>query len=83
MSILETHVESLVMKKTENKMMKYSAAPGPTFYLCGICDHYHDALWNGDCRQDNARFTIDELDEKWLDWNEIDMNDVDEFQTGT
>ncbi len=52
----------------------------PTFYMCGICDHFHNALWNGDCRQDNARFTISDLHKKWPKWDEIDMKDVNDYQ---
>ena len=26
------------------------------FYECGICDCYHLWEWNGDCREDAARF---------------------------
>lgn len=32
------------------------------FYECGICDHYHPADWDGDCREDANRFTADALD---------------------
>jgi len=54
--------------------------PGRTFYECGICSAYHPAEWNGDCRQDDARFFADELDARFGgDWDEIDMDDVDDY----
>lgn len=54
----------------------------PTYYECGICGAMHSALWNGDCRQDSARFFVDTLDEKHGSdgWLEIDMDDVDDYQ---
>lgn len=44
------------------------------FYECGICGSFHAAEFNGDCRQDDARFTLDELDAKFgaFMWEEID-----------
>lgn len=44
-------------------------------YLCGICDHYHLIEWDGDCREDANRFTMDELDAKFGpdEWVEVDM----------
>ena len=58
----------------------------PQFYDCGICGHYHPHSWNGDCRDDNNRFTIMELEKKYGDiierggkklletgWNEVPM----------
>jgi hypothetical protein len=38
-----------------------------TYYECGCCEMFHAAEWNGDCRQDNARLTLDELDAKHPD----------------
>jgi hypothetical protein len=51
------------------------SAKRPQFYACGICDHYHNALWNGDCRQDDARFFVDQLDNRYgVDgWVEVPM----------
>ena len=47
----------------------------PAYYDCGICGHYHAATWDGDCRQDDARHTME-----WLDmchgpagWREVPM----------
>ena len=53
-----------------------------TYYHCGICDHMHNALWDGDCREDAARFFADELDEKHgpVGWDEIDMEHVDDWR---
>lgn len=47
----------------------------PVFYECGICGHFHSAEWDGDCRQDDARFTADQLDELHgpFEWEEGDM----------
>ncbi len=25
-------------------------------YDCGVCSHYHEWTWNGDCRENGARF---------------------------
>lgn len=57
------------------KRRRYSAGTPPTYYACGICDHYHPADWNGDCREDAARFFVSELDEAHgaLGWQEVDM----------
>lgn len=50
----------------------------PKYYECGICGSFHSAKWNGDCREDGARFAMDELDEKHgpLGWTEIPMEDL-------
>jgi len=37
-----------------------------TYYDCGICGQYHPIEWNGDCREDASRFTLDELDSEHL-----------------
>lgn len=49
--------------------------PTPKFYECGICDAMHWRKWNGDCRQNDARFFADELDEHYgfNGWSEVDM----------
>lgn len=54
----------------------------PTFYECGCCGALHNARWDGDCRQDNARFFADQLDECHgaNGWDEIDMDDVDDWR---
>jgi len=45
----------------------------PKFFQCGCCDHYHRTDFWGDCRQDNERFFISQLDEKFGSdgWEEI------------
>lgn len=32
------------------------------FYECDICDSLHPCQFNGDCRDDKNRFTLDELE---------------------
>ena len=53
----------------------------PTYYYCGICDQYHDVHFNGDCREDSARFNPEDLDAKHgaFGWDEIPMEEVDDF----
>ena len=55
--------------------VKRSSITFPQYYLCGICGHYHAVEWNGDCREDAARFTCDQLDDKFgpFGWAETDM----------
>lgn len=36
----------------------------PTYYECGICECYHPADWDGDCRDDVHRFWPEDLDDK-------------------
>lgn len=50
----------------------------PVYYRCGICDCYHPADWNGDCRDDANRYAMDELDEKHGSdgWDDIPMEDL-------
>ena len=45
----------------------------PTFYDCGICECYHPADWDGDCRDDENRFNPGQLDEKYgvFGWDEV------------
>lgn len=46
----------------------------PKYYRCGICECYHPADFNGDCRDDGNRFTADEIDAKHGDdWEEVPM----------
>ena len=54
----------------------------PVYYRCGICDHYHRASWDGDCREDGARFFSDQMDEMhgMNGWEEIDMEDIDSWR---
>ncbi len=50
----------------------------PAYYDCGICGHFHNVNWNGDCREDDARLTFDDLDtlhgeNQWdfISWGEM------------
>lgn len=65
----------------------YSSADQPLpkgkllkFYPCGICNCYHPHDWDGDCRDDDNRFMMDELDKKygWNGWEEVPMPGTDE-----
>lgn len=49
----------------------------PTFYECGCCGHLHPLKWDGDCRDDNNRFTADELDTRYGEnkWTELQIED--------
>ena len=39
--------------------------PGKIYYQnCDICGHFHPEGWDGDCRDDDTRFTDEELDLK-------------------
>lgn len=37
------------------------------FYECGCCGHYHLSAWHGDCRDDNNRFTYEQMEKKSYD----------------
>lgn len=53
----------------------------PKFYHCGCCDHYHpDDFW-GDCRDDERRFTLDQLEELYGadGWEETAMVPGEDF----
>ena len=52
----------VAMDRLERKELAKSK---PQFYECGICGQYHSIKWNGDCRQDNARFNPEDLDAKF------------------
>lgn len=49
--------------------------PFPKYYRCGICECFHPLEWNGDCRDDENRFTPDELNDKHggFGWEEVEM----------
>lgn len=56
---------------------------GPTaIYECGICGHYHRAAWNGDCREDAERFTLDDINNLFGNegsgWEEVPMPGTDQ-----
>lgn len=46
-------------------------------YQCGICDHWHRAAWNGDCRDDSERFDNDQVNDffgnEGTGWVEVEM----------
>lgn len=54
-----------------------TAAKAVEIYDCGICGHYHRAAWNGDCREDAERFTLDQIEERFgsegVGWVEVSM----------
>lgn len=37
----------------------------PTFYHCGICEHWHPINWDGDCRDDASRFSTSDLEDRY------------------
>lgn len=49
----------------------------PTFYLCEICGAHHPWGWNGDCRENAARFDYETLDKTFgpNGWDERSMTD--------
>lgn len=61
---------------------EFAKTDRPTYYTCGICEFYHSAHWNGDCRENGARFYAEDLDAKHGrdGWDEIRMRDVGAFQ---
>ena len=48
---------------------------GPRFYECGICSAWHPTVWDGDCREDAARFFPEDFDERFGQdsWEEVPM----------
>jgi hypothetical protein len=36
----------------------------PVYYECGICGSFHPWNWDGDCRDDANRFSIEQLNKK-------------------
>lgn len=48
------------------------------FYECGICDGIHPWGFNGDCRDDANRLTLDDLtfDDELLSWEDRREADV-------
>ena len=48
------------------------------FYRCACCDCYHPCWWDGDCRDDEHRFTPDQLDEKYgpFGWEDVEVYDA-------
>jgi len=50
-------------------------SPSVNYYDCGICGALHAVEWDGDCRQDNARLNMEDLDEQHgpYGWNLVPM----------
>ena len=47
--------------------------PLATYYHCGSCNSYHPANWDGDCRDDENRYSRQDLDDKHDgEWEDID-----------
>ncbi len=48
------------------------------YYECGICDNYHYIEFNGDCRDDDERFQLDEipLDAEIISWEEMQSREA-------
>jgi hypothetical protein len=57
---------------------RHLAAQKPQYYHCGICEQYHAIGFNGDCRQDSARFFIEDLDALHgaLGWDEVEREEA-------
>lgn len=50
------------------------------FVECGCCDHFHPAEFGGDCRDDNNRFTLDELpNDAIIIGNDLDYCPEDDY----
>lgn len=50
----------------------------PQYYECGGCGAYHDADFCGDCRQDDGRYSMAELDQRYGEagWTEIAQSEA-------
>ena len=53
----------------QSRYMHAGLSEKAAYYSCGICGSYHPATWDGDCRDDAARFDSDALDARH-GWNE-------------
>ncbi len=42
------------------------------FEECGCCGEYHRDTWFGDCRNDEERFNLEEIDEAKADYDTLD-----------
>lgn len=49
------------------------------YYQCGICGCLHPWEWNGDCRENANRFTLDQLEDMYGDdyWH-LDIRSMEE-----
>lgn len=41
----------------------------PIFEQCPTCDHFHRKDYTGDCRNDNERFTLSDLEESGVPYH--------------
>lgn len=51
------------------------------FYECSICDCLHPCGFAGDCRDDNNRFALDELEKRygWSNVFVVSMEEADDY----
>lgn len=56
----------------------YQFQDGTEFYECGCCGQCHPTAWNGDCRDDASRFTLQQLEAAHGDALVIGHGDCDE-----
>ena len=72
----------LVIAKITAAYFKPEGGDRPRYYECGICNCYHPADWDGDCRDDSNRFTDDQLEAKHgplgIGWDLVDMPGVED-----
>jgi hypothetical protein len=69
--------------ETENRFP--AREPKPQFYDCGICGSMHWSEWNGDCREDQARFDVEDLDKRYSSdgWTEVAMPGTEDGEDNT
>lgn len=50
----------------------------PQFYECGCCSHHHPANWDGDCRDDEHRYSLNRLEDEFGNdgWEEVPQPDA-------
>jgi hypothetical protein len=81
-TIQATNEEAAILKMYDeyDHIQQPSITEVPVYYECEICGHFHSVNWWGDCREDNARFTDEELDEKHgrNGWEIKDLEDTKE-----
>lgn len=51
------------------------------FYECDICNALHPCQFDGDCREDAARFFGDLLDDEYgsENWTAVSMDEADDY----
>jgi hypothetical protein len=62
------------------KMGNPPAKAYETFSWCGCCEHYHRESFHGDCRQDDERFTREEIVEKFPGARIYDQEEIVEVK---